>query len=622
MSPIDRGPRGTAGSDGNSIRAVFYDSINQPSPTGATYDGTTFTPPTGSSAVIPDPLINNLWMQLYELRDDLDPERLDNLGLTQLNGPRGPPGNDGTDGADGADGAIGPMGATGSTGADGTNGYSSQIIFRKTFAIELLESPTVTYDGTSLTLPTTENNAWQLTPYSSRIQGSFELHADNTSPKDIDVDTGVQPHIVYLLDDAGQFVYRYQETGAYIDRWALDPTNDTAEALDVQGNLVRVLDTQDRGPSLNQYNQVFVYSKSDGGRQTGIEFRVPRAGSPILKGITTEGDSIYILTETSIRRFDITSRMEQTTGVLSSLRSSPVDPDDNVDPEGSDANAYYFITLDPNRRKAFVRDINTLSLRHRYREWSLGAQNDSPQGISITEYEVYVLNTRDNRVYKYYNPDNILWGSVLEINNNPPYDVTERRPIDMTGRRGEGGIVVQGTGTGRDGTNGEDGRSFDIVYREVASGSSLTTPPTGGAANDGTITTAPNDWHLTSTAAKTAFGSDGDLYVSVLRIDRDGSTISSYGEPIKITGEIGPQGPQGIPGTAAAAGNSVEFIYRPDTDTPTAPTGGNFASATRTFTPPAGWTLNPPGTVADNQNLYIIESVLPCLLYTSPSPRD
>ena len=321
-SPIDRGPRGSSGIDGNSTRAVFYDSINQPSPTGATYDGTTFTPPTGSSAVIPDPLVSNLWMQLHELRNDTSPARLDNLGLTQLNGPRGPPGNDGNDGTDGAIGPQGIQGTTGNDGTNGTNGYSSQIIFRKTFAIELLNAPTVTYDGTSLTLPPTENNAWQLTPYSSRIQGSFELHADNTSPKDIDVDTGVQPNVVYVLDDAGQFVYRYQETGAYIDRWALDPTNDTAEALDVQGNLVRILDTMDRGPALNQYNQIFVYSKSDGGRQTGIEFRVPRAGSPIAKGITTEGDSIYILTETSIRRFDITSRMEQTTGVLSSLRSS------------------------------------------------------------------------------------------------------------------------------------------------------------------------------------------------------------------------------------------------------------------------------------------------------------
>ena len=119
--------------------------------------------------------------------------------------------------------------------------------------------------------------------------------------------------------------------------------------------MVRVLDTEDRGPLGNQYNQIFVYNKEDGGRQSGIEFRVPRAGSPILKGITTQGSNIYIVTETSIRRFDIESCMEQTTGILDSLRSSPPDPDDNVNPEGSDANEYYFMTVDPNKRKVFAR---------------------------------------------------------------------------------------------------------------------------------------------------------------------------------------------------------------------------------------------------------------------------
>lgn len=636
----ERGLTGATGDDGNSITVVFFDSSIRPSPSGASYDGTTFTPPTGSTGIIPITITNRLWAQFYRLRNN-PTVRLDNLGLAPLTGPRGPPGTDGTNGQDGQDGQDGAAGQDGQDGTDGDNGQSSQIVYRKTVRIELLaaDAPSVTYDGTSLSLPsiavitagTSDNNVWQETPYISKIHGYWNLHANNTSPQDIDVDVGVQPNQVYVLDDAGQHIYRYNVDGTYISRLTLDATNDTAEALDVHGSVVRVLDTRPRGSGMNQYNQVFVYNKDGSGRQTNLEFRVPMAASPLLKGITVQGSSIYIVTETSIRRFNLSSRMEETTGVLNNLRSSPVAPSDNIDPEGSDANDYYFFTIDPTRGKVFVRDINTLSLRHLYREWNLnindiadglsGSITNDPKGIAVNDNEVFIINikvvdgTTYRRVYRYYNPDNILWGSALRINNNSPYPVTSTAPFDMTGQRGEETITVQGTGTGRDGADGTDGRGVTVLYREVTKGSSAPLRPAGGTPSGYDFSALPENWHDTEDGAKRAFGApgaDGDIYISIVKFSNP-NTVDRYGDPIKLTGDTGAQGPRGLPGTASAAGNSVEFIYRLGATEPTTPLGteGTFVASTRTFTPPSGWSVNPPATVPQGQNLYIVEAVLP-----------
>ena len=155
------------------------------------------------------------------------PPQLDNLGIVQLSGPQGFTGAAGATGPQGVPGTDGTDGADGTDGTDGSDGTSNRLAYRKTFDVELLDAPVITFDGTSLTLPTTDGNAWQLQPYSSRIESHWQLHADNTSPKDIDVDTSVSPHVIYVLDDAGRFVYRYDATGSYIDRWALDATNNT-----------------------------------------------------------------------------------------------------------------------------------------------------------------------------------------------------------------------------------------------------------------------------------------------------------------------------------------------------------------------------------------------------------
>ena len=603
--PVERGPRGETGIDGNDLKAVFYENNAQPTVIGASYDGTTFTPPTGSTANFPPNPTQTVWIQLYELRNDTNPPRLDSLGLHQFSGPRGPPGQDGQDGQDGATGLQGIQGVAGQDGTDGTNGTSSIEIYRKTLAVELLEAdrPTVTYDGSGLSnldLPDTDSDAWQRQPYSSRINSNWDLHANNTSPQDIDIDTSVQPNVVYVLDDLpqgiyGGYVYRYSVTGTYIDRWGLNIGNDTAEALDVSGSVVRVLDTSDFDRQGITYNQVFVYNKADGGRQTNLEFRIPRPSSALLKGITVQGSSIYIVTDTAIRRFNLTTRMEETTGILSSFGTGSTD---NVDPEGSDANAYYFLTVDPTRRKVFVRDINTLTLRHMFREFPLGSDNGSPKGIAINETSIFILNTVDDKVYRYYNPDNILWASELTISNNAPYTVTATIPYDKTGQRGEGGITVQGTGVGR------DGHGVTTLYQEVATGSATPNAPAGGTASSYNFTVLPENWHKTEAAAKAAFGPTGDVYISVIVFDQP-NRVLRYGDPLKITGDTGPQGPQGIPGSTSAAGDSWTIIWQNAASEPALPTQGT--STNGVYNPPsdlAGWSQSAPTSVPDGQTTY------------------
>ena len=628
-SAIPRGREGPQGEKANAYRVVFYESETRPFPSGAAYDGTTFTPPTGSLDRIPNSPTLPIWQQWYELRNDLSPAQLDDLGIANLD-RKGDPGQvirgiDGTDGRDGRDAVDGQDGEDGDDGKDGT---SSIIIYRKSLASELLSSdrPTVTYDGTNLltglNLPNTDNNAWQLEPYHSKMQGSWALHPDNTNPVDVDIDEAAG--IVYVLD-AGRKrqagppvvpkiigrVYRYNlSDGSYVDRWDLDTNNEDAIGFDVQGSLVRVVDTEDRGTNPNQYNQVYVYSKTDGGRQNDIEFTVPRAGSYVLRGISTEGNSIYILTEQSIRRFRLSDRTEVSPPPLSDLRSDPPDlANDNVNPQGSDANEHYLFIVDATQRKVFTRDINTLSLRHEYREWSLDSRNGAPIGIGVAERQVLVVDTADLAVYRYYYPENILWGSTLTINENTPYDVTSTAPYDMTALRGDTTISVQGTGTGQDGMDGTNGNETRPIYREVAVGTNIANianRPSGGTYSNGSYTTPPANWHLTGQEAVDAFSGEGILFQSNVRLSGDGNTILSYSIPFRVSGPVGPAG------AVSAAGNSATFIFRVGTITPpTLPSGGTFIAATRIFTPPQNWSIDPPSTIADDQYLYVVAVTLP-----------
>ena len=592
----ETGLTGATGEPGDSIVGYFRESPTRPGLVGDSYVSGTFTPPTGWSQTIPSNPTNPVYLTVFRL--DGDGTNYENLGIIRITGIRGETGRDGV----GIRGETGQDGNDGRDGTDGINGSSSQIIFRKSLSFELTDRPTVTFNGTSLSLPIDDNRAWSEQPYVSKVQGHWSLagignnapdHA-NINPESIEIDDGVQPNIIYVLDSnnhgdttVGGYVYKYSASGQYMSRFALHADNDTAIDLDVRGSYVRVLDGRTRGSQ-----QVFVYNKSDGGRQTAREFMVPDASVPEADCISTHSNSIYLTSINSIRRFDISTNVEQSTGGLSGLTQSPV---------GTDINDYYFFIADGSQNKVFVRDINTLSLRHTIREWDIGNSNE--KGIAVGEFEVLILDISARNVYRYYNPDNILWGSVVFYSNEgPSYTVSTTKPFDMTGQRGSGsGVVIQGTGTGM------DGNSVRLIFQEVGTNDPAPSTPTAneGHYSDGNYITPPANWHLTASEAEAAFSGSGNLYMSVVYLSGNGNTILRYETPVDITG------PEGPAGTAAAAGNSVEFIYRTAATRPPVPTGGTFIAATRTFTAPADWTLSPPTVVPNDENLYFTEAVLP-----------
>ena len=128
-----------------------------------------------------------------------------------------------------------------------------------------------------------------------------------------------------------------------------------------------------------------------------------------------------------------------------------------------------------------------------------------------------------------------------------------------------------------------------------------------------------NDNGVTWTSGDKFVGEDGDDTLELEYSDDNSTWVGTLGvNSVYIRFRTGGTGPWSIgrrfvgrDGAAGAAGNSVAFIYRADTSQPSVPTGGTFIAATRNFTPPSGWTLDPPSTITDVQNLYIIESTLP-----------
>ena len=331
---------------------------------------------------------------------------------------------------------------------------------------------------------------------------------------------------------------------------------------------------------------------------------------PIAKTITTEGTSVYIVTDdsddpSSIRRFNFTG-VEQTTGNLSDLGL------DIREPVGTDANSKYFFILDHDDGKVYARLINALDTPRDTKQWELtlagsGLNLSNPIGFSITEHTAYILDPDNDKVYKYYSPDQPLWGSVVDYTFGTS-GTDSTIPFQMTGDEGEEAITVTGTGVGRDGT---DGTSVRYIYQEVATGTNFgieANRPSGGLYANAVYTTPPANWHLSATAALSAFSGDGELYVSEVRLSGNGSTILSYSIPFSITG------PRGPPGTAAAAGNSIQYVFAKGTSPPALPTGGTFVTSNRLFTlpvPSGAWSKTPPTTFGNNENLYYSEVILP-----------
>ena len=77
----------------------------------------------------------------------------------------------------------------------GDNGYSSRFIFRKVNQYDYKSTPTVTYNGTSLSLP----SQWSLTPFVSQKFNEWVL--PTTTPQDLAIDPDTD--IIYILSMTG-----------------------------------------------------------------------------------------------------------------------------------------------------------------------------------------------------------------------------------------------------------------------------------------------------------------------------------------------------------------------------------------------------------------------------------
>ena len=561
-SPFDgvlaRGPEGTPGTPGTSDKIYFYDSASRPVVSGESYSGGVFTPPTSSLTTIPDPVATVLWGVIFRL--DGGGSIYQQLGLWRMSGVPGPKGDPGRNGINGTNGTNGDDSTVaGPAGDDGSNGSSSSYVYRKTVEPELTTAPALSYDGTTLTLPADDNSAWQTSPYISRIYRNYDLQSQNNAPQDIDRDVVAEPNVDYVLDRGG-YVYRYGADGTYLSRWQTYSTNTTPIDIDVQGNIVRVLDGAVQGSGLNRFYQVFAYDKGTGNRQISLEFTVPRPTGPAPRAITSNSESIYIITDTSVRRFDLTGN-EQTTGVLASLGT-------NQNPSGVDVNSSYMFILDRDDAKVYTRNSNALSMRWLTREWDLGNPNNNPIGFSIGLTEALVLDQTELKVYVYFNPAQPLWSSPYTREENHPYSVHVEKPVRMEGTLSEGEVIIEGRGVGQDGRNGD--------YQEwvYARG---TAPPRRPNSTDASLVS--NRIVVSSTVWATTEPTGTDtLYVSYIRYNFQTSAFT-FGEVNSLAGRVGPQGPKGDPSTVAGPkGDSQRTVYGRFADgvTPTSPTGLGF----------------------------------------------
>ena len=235
-------------------------------------------------------------------------------------------------------------------------------------------------------------------------------------------------------------------------------------------------------------------------------------------------------------------------------------------------------------------------------EFELDTDNNSPEGIAVSEFEAFVINTNDDKVYRYYNPENPLWASALFIDENSPYTVLATKPFELTGRRGrdgEGGgttIIHQASsGSG----SGTPGNSIAFIYRKSATTLSVAPRVNEGTYENGRLTAAPANWHLTVAEALLVDSTDNPMYISVVRLSGDGDTILSYSVPLEFTGPRGPPG------------NSIDLVFRRDNTIPTAPTANSGTrNGQELSAAPSGWELEASHTTGQDP-LYVSIVTLP-----------
>jgi hypothetical protein len=188
-------------------------------------------------------------------------------------------------------------------------------------------------------------------------------------------------------------------------------------------------------------------------------------------------------------------------------------------------------------------------------------------------------------------PDGTWLETIPELDNTNRY-LWNQTTIKYT----EGDDTVIETliaARGADGvsTDGTDGKSTALLTVYKRSATNITSAPTGGSFNFGTLAvTAPSTWSSTiPTGSDPVYASSG--VASVTGTTGTDDSIA-WGTPAKIL-ENGTDG-VGTDGKSLFEGLIFKRSSSPIT---TAPTGGSFNFGTNVLTPPSGWSIDiPTGT--------------------------
>ena len=499
-------------------------------------------------------------------------------------------------------GTQGRAGDAGQDGNDGLNGYSTRLIYRKVNTYDYSQIPAVTYSGTrppdasSLNLP----SEWSITKYNSQSFDTWPLSTGD--PQDIAYD--VDSNYVYTL--SGTMVFRNSLDGTPAvtnPSWSLNPANDSPRSVAVSGDYLYSLDDRRRSENNNYFFQIYVYTKEDGGQQQTITIPTPQTDPRPVK-IAIYDEKIYIISNKTRMAQGTTKaiRVFSISGVEDNQAGLDLLPTFNDNVVGFAADGNYLYTVDGTDNHVYVYSRANMNRRIVSKEFDLSSTNNSPLGIALSEFEFLVVQTTNNRTFRYYNPNNILWASALFIQEQAPFSVVSSPLIQMSGEA-SGQTIIEEEGSGGGGT-GQNGNEPRFIFREVAESAPAPTTPTTseGSYTNGIYTTAPTGWYLSGSSALAAFSGQGKLYLSVVTLSGDGETILSYSTPFDING---PKGEKGDPA------DKLDLIWTIAAVEPSTPTGGTYTGNPKVFTPPNPWSTNPGATVPTGQKRYFVEATLP-----------
>ena len=510
-----QGIQGGIGNTGTSIAIVYQRKSgaapNLPADNTGTRSGARLSSaPSGWS--LTDPGGND---PLYEARAFLtagSTTAIDWVIVSKMTGEKGDPGNDGNDGNDGVD------------------GYSSRSIYRKVNTYDYTGTPAVTYSGVrppnnaSLNLP----DQWSLVPYVSQRFGTWNL--PTTTPQDFDYD--VDTNLVYTLSSTAVNKNSLSGTAPAANAsWNLRSNNTSPRSITILGNQVLVLDDQQRSQDNNFFYRIFVYQKAAGGFDRTITIPTPQTDPRPTKIAAYDG-KIYVISD-KIRVF-------QPTGVELTDEALPTLPSEITNVTGFAASNEFIHILDATDNRVYTLDRQDLTRRIVSREFNLsrpGLGAINPLGIALSEFELHIIETSNNSVDRYYNPNNRLWESGLFIDLNSPHAVVSTPSFQAAVRRerpGTGGTttIIQGGGGGS-GAAGADGRGYTFIFRE-----DMTKPaaPTGGSWTQN-VFTPPTNWSE-QTPNRTANDPE-ELWASSVILPAGGGT-PRYGAVIQLNGDDAP----------------------------------------------------------------------------------